>query len=67
MEEIIVKFEIKRFFNGEWRDFFGEIKLKPESHAPFDAEVIRCAAISALEEQCGRYPEDELILTFEKP
>lgn len=67
MEEVIVKFQIKRKLDGKWHEFFGELRLRPETETTFDAEVIRCAAIQTLLNQYNQMPDDELILTFEKP
>jgi len=67
MEEVIVKFELKRKLNGVWNNFQGEIRLMPEVKTRFDAESIRLEAIRAMLEQFGQYPKDEVILTFEKP
>lgn len=67
MEEVIVKFQLKRKHEGEWLDFIGELRLRPEKETAFDAAAIRCAAIQALLEQYDQMPDDEMILTFEKP
>ena len=61
--EVIVKFELKRKLDGEWHDFLGEIRLKPETETTFDAEVIRCAAIQTLLDQYGQYPKDEVFVS----
>ena len=67
MEKVIVKFTIKRKLADQWYIFQGEVQLDGDDDISFDPEIVRAGAIEAIKESTGQYPEDELILTFEKP